>query len=533
MYPMIVLFGYIGFLFLSNRDLQQGVSSRFKINEQTLYITILVLTVILWIYYFIFHGSTTQEAICEETVPANPNNTRSTSGIEGFQNHFMKSNTNSIEEPFVTDVTIEMLTRDRKFSDFSMLTVAYPTLDANTTPPNPNTNETFGSHSIANLQNTLNQGIFSVYEDIYYNESSNPPGWFIGTINEDTGTVQNISTIRLISFLEKMKEHQLMMTSKKKYTVIFLNPQYTRQQLSKRTSLENELGSLLNRYQTSTSSNMIGSIQKESIADVNISQVVGKIVYILGGSVPSSETLVKAIHGVADFTTLRLNPGKPAIRKSTEVPLNSIPSRVSVFNAGDTSLGNFKRNATSSSTGIVNSQLLMIFPASTSSNVPYSPDEMPHIVNGSHFTVVYPGHLLNPSKFNDSKNRILWNGYGNSTMIKDGYIQSVLITVDKSVIDADDKLCNTPEPKHLNPRNDTTWDSILGSSGVTRSNYCEKSKNGINENVYDGLRFYKGFQGSGIIPRPSVVQYCLGVGGCSLYYLRDKKQISEQTVTSA
>jgi hypothetical protein len=557
-YPLMIVIGYFGILFMMNITLQEGLSARFELDKNVLYISITLLTIFLWIYYFIFHGTSTQGTgtNCNQSDPLRPvilNNVTSTSGTgEGFQSKNQSSSSSfmngirhwfsleqftqqnqRMEEPFQTsqNVTIESLTNQRTFSDFSMITVAYPTLNDSTTPPNPNTNETFGSHSISNLQNILNQGIFSFYQDIYYNDTKKQ--WFIGTINQSTGDVQNITTIPLSEFLNTIKEYQTATTSKRKYNVLFFNPQYTSSQLSKRTELENELATLFNNSQTNSSSNIIGSIQRESIANVNIHQVIGSLIYILGGKVPSSEKLLKSIHGMVDFTTLRLNSGKPPVTINTELPTNNIQSRVSVFNVGDTSLDTFKRGATASSTGTQNSNLLMVFPASTSSDIPYSPQEIPHIVYGAHFTVVYPKHILKPTTFENPKNRILWNGYGNSTVLKDAYVQSVLMTVDKNVIDNENPLCNTPEPKHLNPANDTTWGNILQSGSITRSNYCDKSKGGISESLFNGLRFYQGTKGSGIIPRPSVVQYCLGEGGCSLYYLRDKKQITETTVTSA
>jgi hypothetical protein len=331
-----------------------------------------------------------------------------------------------------------------------------------------------------------------------------------------------------------MKKNQVVTTSKNKYYVLFFNPQYKSSQLSKRTELENELATLLNNSQTNSSSNIIGSIQRDNIANVNIQQIVGSLIYILGGKVPTSERLIKSIHGMIDLTTLRLNSDKPIVTNDTEErPLPNILSRVSVFNVGDTSLSSFNRGETASSTGTRNTNLLMVFPASTSLDIPYSPQEIPHIIFGAHFTVVYPKHILNPTIFENPSNRILWNGYGNSVVLTTAYVQSVIITVDQNVIDNENRLCtDTPEPKHLNPANDTTWNTILESENITRSNYCESSRSQIPESLFNGLRFYQGTQGRGIIPRPSIVQYCLGEGGCSLYFLRDKKQITETIVTT-
>jgi hypothetical protein len=547
MYPFLILIGFLMLIMLSSKQLQEGVSVGTGIDNNILFIILVVGTLGLWAFYFAFRHSSVSDSSSSNSqqVPLDISKIRSSIILSGesFQNRSISNASafsrffsfSPVAEPFQNPIRPPR----RTMADYSMLCVAYPTLSPGESPPNPNSGEIQGTHSLNNLNLILNRGIFSFYQDIYYDTTH--AQWLVGTLNTDTGSPQNLGTISLESFLKRLQESMEIANaqSKNKYAVLFLNPRYTESQLNlgKRSQFEGELSKLLNRYQTRVPGAVIGDFRSSNIASEPFEKLNGRILYILGGKTPENKDLLSDLHGMADFTTTKLNPGKNtlAFNTTTEIVPSNVLSRISVGNAGDTTLDNRKRNASSNTTGTPNSQLLMIFPSSTTGDIPYSASEMPHIVYGAQFSVVYPRHLLNEAIYQKQENQTLWNGYGNlpSNSTGTGYIKSMLFSNRQDIVNnAGTSESTCADSGHMNPVADTEFNSFIISNTLNSTNYCNESKKGISESVFNNLRFYVKNQGSGIILRPSVVQYCIGNNNCNLYYLRDKYQIISETQES-
>jgi hypothetical protein len=398
----------------------------------------------------------------------------------------------------------------RTLADLAYLTVAYPTFNDADKIPVPNTTDVYGSHSLANYQNTLNAGASAVYLDIYFQDqnvaldggSSTPSTlntWRVGTLNTITGLVQNRRTISLASVLDATQRTIDMNrgTTGKTYFVI-LNPRYTSSQMKDGTNnAENILAKTI--QDTVKSCGLPPMSQNKSnasqgISETRLNQARDQVVFILGGvRPPTSQSLRNTIQGTIDLQdtyirTTASSPGTPETALAytpgvSKVPFDA-PTVLCTNSANaDSVLVSQNRSKDSVANGTTSMpQLCMVFPNDCDATRGlYEDSNLPHIRFGASFPVVFPAALGRGY----SQNANVLNGYSfeatrNSSKIR-SYVWDNSIDADTNP-QAESFLsliqhCGNTTANPVNPMlkgsgTSSAWTDILGNR-IQPTRWCD------------------------------------------------------------
>lgn len=442
----------------------------------------------------------------------------------------------------------------RTLYDQVYLSVAYPTLSPTDTPPEHNTQEISGIHSLSNYGNCLRLGANAYLFDIFYEKNPSSPNkntWRVGTLNTQTGQSQNYQTISLASVLYATNQAvELSGTSNGGRVIyLFLNPRYTTDQLKQDTNskLEDNLANLIQEQITYMTLPTLSVSMPQStgmntrIEDQTLDQAKQQVVIFLGGAKPVSRIspkLKNVIHGVVNLTDCYINT------KNSQ-PFNAIAydpaqkgSRVAL------GLGSFpasNENRLSDLVPIPKGGLQTSFLATlpdVSSPVAYTNEVPSYITHSTCFPFVYPKSLL-PSSYDgavNDPNKLFFQGFAPVVSPK-GIVSMIFTNEDGDTGPArqrinDDLRCKETYngQRVLNPEEDTQWPLLIyrpTSNKLQTKNWCSNytgQNTGLSETILEdpGVGalvlhdpIHKNYSG-GMIPKPTLVQTRDGV----VYQLR-------------
>jgi len=398
----------------------------------------------------------------------------------------------------------------RTLTDLTYLTVAYPTFNDTDKIPVPNTPDVYGSHTLANYQNTLNAGASALYLDIYFQDqdvaldggTSTPSTlntWRVGTLNTITGLVQNRRTISLASILAATQRTIEMNrgTTGKTYFLI-LNPRYTSGQMKGGT--ENAENILAKTIQDTVRSCGLPPMSQrktntaQGISETRLNQARDQVIFILGGvRPPTSQALRNTIQGTIDLQdtyirTTATSPGTPETALAytpgiSKVPFDS-PTVLCTNSANaDSVLVSQNRSKDSVANGTTSMpQLCVVFPNDCDATRSlYEDTNLPHIRFGASFPVVFPAALGRGY----TQNANILNGYSFEATRNSSQIRSY---VWDNTIDADTnpqaesflsliQHCGNTDAKPVNPMlkgsaSGSAWTDILGTR-IQPTQWCD------------------------------------------------------------
>ena len=439
----------------------------------------------------------------------------------------------------------------RRLFDQVYLSVAYPTLAQVETPPLHNSNEIRGSHYLSEYGKYLNLGGSAFLFDIFYESNAASPNvntWRIGTLNTDTGAIQNRRTISLKSVLSATNRAIESSSGNPRLIYLFLNPRYTTSQRDLIPKLEDSLAKLIQdniTYLTIPSLSVTLS-ENTRIEDQYLSNASKQAIIFLGGTRSASSLSTKlknTIHGVVNLTDcyVRTDNAQGYNAIAYDSLKNATQKRLklgtgSFAGTNENRIEEFIRNDSRQS---VQSSFVATLPNTTSKNIAYTNEIPPYISHSVSFPFVYP-HMIN--HFGENQSFF----YGYAPVVSPKNIVSLIF----SNADGEDKparqrmsmnlRCNEEynNVRVLNPAQDSEWTRLFSNpknnSELSKANWCKNYKGNtdnrteINVNnpeifplvLYSPDKKYSG----GMIPKPTLVQTTDG----EVYQLR--RVVQSQTV---
>lgn len=455
--------------------------------------------VILLISLYVLYAASSSGAITSQS-PSKPLPSSSPyyAGVEGRSVYDMDKDSKETEP------------NSRTLTDLTYLTVAYPTFNDTDKIPIPNTSDVYGSHTLANYQNTLNAGASALYLDIYFQDqnvaldggTSTPTTlntWRVGTLNTITGLVQNRRTISLASILGATQRTIEMNrgTTGKTYFLI-LNPRYTSDQMKDGT--ENAENILAKTIQDTVRSCGLPPMSQrktnvsQGISETRLNQARDQVIFIVGGvRSPTSQALRNTIQGTIDLQdtyirTTSVSPGTPETALAytpgfSKVPFDAPTVLCTNSTNADSVLVSQNRSKDAVANGTTSMpQLCVVFPDDCDATRPlYEDSNLPHIRFGASFPVVFPAALGRGYMQNTN----VLNGYSfeatkNSSKVR-AYVWDNTIDADTTP-QADSFLsliqhCGNTDSKPVNPMlkgsaSGSAWTDILGTR-IQPTQWCD------------------------------------------------------------
>lgn len=426
----------------------------------------------------------------------------------------------------------------RTLFDQVYLSVAYPTLGINEYPPIHNSNAIQGSHSLTNYERHLKMGASAFLFDIFYESNPSSPNvntWRVGTLNTQSGTVQNKRTISLDSVLYSTNQAVTKAVRDGRLIYLFLNPRYTTAQEDLIPQLEDKLAEIIKQnvtHLTLPSLNVSmpqSSSMNSRLEDQLLDNARQQVVLFLGGTRPVSllsSRLKNVVHGVTNFTDCYV---------STEgaQPYNAIaynPKQTTTrVNLG---LGSFSASNESRLTELVplnastsvQTSFLATIPDSNTDTIAYKNDTPVYITHSACFPFVYP-YMLTESAYSSDVNKKFYQGFAPVAVPK-GIVSMVFSNKDGDDQPArqrmaEDKRCDERynNQRVLNPAKDDEWSLLIQASdnSLKSNNWCNNYKNnnkGLPVTIVESdsvfpLILYSpsdGHYSGGMIPKPTLVQ---------------------------
>lgn len=456
-----------------------------------------------------------------------------------------------------SDNSLQGISKRRLF-DQVYLSIAYPTLGSFELPPLHNSNEVRGSHYLSQYGKHLSNGSSAFLFDIYYESNASSPNvntWRVGTLNTDTGAIQNRRTISLESVLSSTNRAIEASSGNPRLIYLFLNPRYTTSQRDSNIipRLEDSLAKLIQTNITylTIPSLSVSLSENSRIEDQYLSNASKQVIVFLGGTRNASSLSTKlknTVHGVVNLTDcyVRTEGAQAYNAIAYDSKANQNQRRLnlgtgSFAGTNESKIDEFIRNDSRQS---VQSDFVATLPDTTNMNsqgkyIAYKNEIPPYISHSVSFPFVYP-HML--GSFTD--NETFFAGY--SPILAPKSIISLIFSNE----DGDDKparqrmnnsmRCSEEynNAKVLNPAQDSEWSALLGNPKIgtelSKAQWCNNFKGNqdnrkdiiiTNPNVSSLVLYYPGNTYSGgMIPKPTLVQTTNG----DVYQLR--RVIQSQTV---
>jgi hypothetical protein len=424
----------------------------------------------------------------------------------------------------------------RKLFDQVYLSVAYPTLGVGDSPPLHNSSEIRGAHYLSNYGKYLKMGGSAFLFDIFYESNASSPNvntWRVGTINTQTGIVQNRRTISLASVLSETNKAIEMNPNNHRLIYLFLNPRYLTSQKEIIPQLEDSLADLIKDNLTfiTLPSLSITIPQNQKIESQNLNNARQQVGVFLGGTrlVSSlSSKLKNVIHGAVNFTDCY-------IRTDGAQAYNAIAYDPEQSNRRmDLGVGSFAGTNESRLTEFVPQDSLRSVQSSFVATLPNTPSPTSNKVYESEVPV-YISHsvcfpFVYPNTFeNYSSNQEFFQGFAPIVSPKE-IISMIFSNRDGENEPARQRMnaemrCTQMynNARVLNPSNDEEWSNLIKGSGgeLAKNNWCknyDKGRDGPTSVNVENSRIFPlvlynplkgdegGYYSGGMIPKPALVQ---------------------------
>lgn len=434
----------------------------------------------------------------------------------------------------------------RRLFDQVYLSIAYPSLGTGDSPPLHNSSEIRGSHYLSNYGKYLKMGGSAFLFDIFYESNASSPNvntWRVGTINTQTGVVQNRRTISLASVLAETNRAIEMNPNNHRLIYLFLNPRYLTSQKEMIPQLEDSLADLIKENMTfiTLPSLSITIPQSQRLETQNLNNARQQVGIFLGGTrlVSSlSSKLKNVVHGVVNLTDCYIRTeGSQAYNAIAYDPKQSnrrMDLGVGSFaGANESRLSEF---VPQDSLRSVQNSFVATLPNSpnTSNHKAYESEVPVYVSHSVCFPFVYPNMLENYSS-----NQDFFQGFAPIVSPKK-IISMIFSNRDGDKAPARQRMnaelrCSQMynNARVLNPENDDEWSNLIkGSSGeLAKNNWCknyDEGKDGptrvnVENSQIFPLVLYNpsrgtggGYYSGGMIPKPTLVQTTDG----NIYQLR-------------
>lgn len=437
----------------------------------------------------------------------------------------------------------------RRLFDQVYLSVAYPTLGEGDSPPLHNSAEIRGSHYLSSYGKFLKMGGSAFLFDIFYESNASSPNvntWRIGTINTQTGVVQNRRTISLASVLKATNDAIQLNSDKHRLIYLFLNPRYLTSQKKMIPQLEDSLADLIKENMTfiTLPSLAITIPQNQKMEMQNLNNARQQVGIFLGGtrlvSLLSSK-LKSVIHGVVNFTDCYIRTDNAQAYNAIAYDPEQSNRRMdlgtgSFIGTNESRLSEF---IPQDSLRSVQSSFVATLPntPSPSSNKIYESEVPVYISHSACFPFVYPNTFKNYES-----NQEFFQGF--APIVSPKKIISMIFSNRDGESEPARQRMNAElrcsqmynNARVLNPVNDEEWSNlIVGSDGeLAKNNWCknyDEGKDGPTSVNVENPRIFPlvlynpsnstsevsgGYYSGGMIPKPTLVQTTDG----NIYQLR-------------
>lgn len=424
----------------------------------------------------------------------------------------------------------------RRLFDQVYLSIAYPTLGMSDSPPLHNSTEIRGSHYLSEYGRYLKMGASAFLFDIFYESNASSPNvntWRVGTINTQSGVVQNRRTISLASVLAETNRAIEMNANNHRLIYLFLNPRYLTSQKDMIPQLEDSLADLIQENITflTLPSLSVTIPQNQKLETQNLNNARQQVGIFLGGTrlVSSlSSKLKNVIHGVVNFTDcyIRTNGAQAynAIAYDPEQSNRRMNLGVGSFaGSNESRLSEF---VPQDSLRSVQSSFVASLPDTPESDRAYTSDVPLYISHSVCFPFVYPETLV---KY--ESNKVFFQGFAPIVSPKE-IISMIFSNRDGETAPARQRMnaelrCEQmyKNARVLDPTNDDEWSNLIRDSTgqLAKNNWCQNYDEGkdgptiVNEEnptifplVLYNPTFANGTSNGrysgGMIPKPTLVQ---------------------------
>jgi hypothetical protein len=443
----------------------------------------------------------------------------------------------------------------RRLFDQVYLSIAYPTLGMGEYPPLHNSQEIRGSHSLSNYGKCLKMGGSAFLFDIFYEGNASSPNvdtWRVGTINTQSGVVQNQRTISLASVLYETNRAIDLNPDNTRVIYLFLNPRYLTSQKDSIPQMEEVLANLIQENITHITlpSLSVTIPQNEKFERQNLNNARQQVVIFLGGTrlVSSLNSKLKnVVHGVVNLTDCYVRTsGAQAYNAIAYDPEQSNRRlNLGVGSFAGTNESRLAEFVPQDSLRSVQSSFVATLPDTPESDKAYSGEVPVYISHSVCFPFVYPKTIQD-----FGSNQEFFQGFAPIVSPKK-IISMIFYNRDGEDYPARQRMnaemrCSQMynNSRVLNPAQDEEWSRLIknASGQLAATNWCsnyDEGKDGPtivnvkNPKIFPLVLYNPssdttngGYYGGGMIPKPTLVQTTDG----NIYQLR--QVIQQETVQS-